>query len=615
MSIKHTFLLVILVLALLFVCGCSEAEDDIITPTETPTMAPETPAPRPTHNIEAGILVINAEITSGNEMYSTSVMSSKLNTHAGYANILIEMNTNIDNGIIEYVYINDEPIESVYIDTYKNKIRIYLSDSLPYFYTLQIKSGYKKADAEMTDDYTLDFLHEEALKYEISYYNFQLKEESPKAIYLTENNPSFLIKFNKPVVRDTLKFIRSFFALPETTWHSDTEVLITYNNLNNGRHIIGIESVEAQTEMYGNKLTPKSTYGETFLFNIRDRQNIYSVVPETNKVSVVTTLEYGSFFESISNDSKNLTIEIVTDDEDGFIYTRAMLNLNLKTLTTFNSFLSSSLSDATNESINIKDETEYNPYIKSDYWNNDDEYIYFHDNNIYSINPQTFESEKVYENKDNITNLYPILHLKNGNYAAINTPFNTNDFLSLVVIDSSGQPLNEYQIPLKDYVHDGVRQYSPTMEETDDGNIFIKGFDIDVENGPAFKTFKINPEDGTLEILLEKSRYLDVFPDLGYGIYYIASSDYSQFTMVILTLDGTLLKSHPIDSITVAGITYNPHKNVFYIVNSDYYTQSCTISILDAVTLELENSELTFTNFVKAIGISETGELLLMDIL
>jgi len=392
MSNKHTFLLVILVLVLLFACGCSETNDDI-TPTETPTMSPKTPSPRPTPNFEAGISVINAEITSGNETYSTSVMGSKLNTHAGYANILIEMNKEIDNSIIEYIYINDEPIDPTNVNIGKDSIRMLLPDTLPYFYTLQIKSGYKIGDKEMTEDYTLDFLHEEALRCEISYYNFQENEDSPKAIYLTEKNPTFLIEFNKPVIRDTLKFARSFFTLPETIWLSDTKVLITYNNLNNGRHTIGIESVDAQAEIFGNKLIPKSTYGQTFLFNIGEKQNIYSTVPETNKVSVVTSLEYGSFFESISNDSKILTLGIVTDDEDGFKYTRAFLNLNIKTLATFNSFLSSSISDVTSETVTVHDEAEYSPVITSDYWNNDNNYIYFYNNSIYSVNPQSFKTE------------------------------------------------------------------------------------------------------------------------------------------------------------------------------------------------------------------------------
>jgi len=226
----------------------------------------------------------------------------------------------------------------------------------------------------------------------------------------------------------------------------------------------------------------------------------------------------------------------------------------------------------------------------------------------------TFKTELIYESNDNLTNLYPILHLKNGNYAAINTPLNPNDFLTLVLIDSFGTIQNEYQLPIKEYSFNGVRRFIATMAEVEDGNIFLKGFDLSDENSLAFKTFKINPKDGAIEILLENSRFGDIFPGLGYGIYYYASSDTSQFNMVISTLDGTLLKSHPIDRVTIAKITYNPYKNVFYIVNSDYSNQTCTISILDAVTLELENSELTFTNFVEPIGISETGELLLMDI-
>ncbi|MCK5759028.1 MAG: hypothetical protein KAH14_08025, partial [Clostridiales bacterium] len=300
MSIRHTFLLAILVLGLLFACGCSENDDNTDSPTEPPTLTTATPTP----NLEAGISVIAAEITSGNEIYSTSVVCSKLNTHAGYANILIEMNTEIDSGIIEYIYINDEPVDPTYINIGKDKIRILLPDTLPYLYTLEIKSGYKIADVEMADNYILDFLHEEALKYEISYYNFQLKDASPKAIRLTEQDPTFLIEFNKPVIRDTLKFARSYFTIdPTTIWLSDSEVLITFNNLHNGRHTIGIESVNAQAEIYGNKLTPKSTYGENFNFDIIEKQHIYAVVPETNELKVITSLDYGSFFESISNDS------------------------------------------------------------------------------------------------------------------------------------------------------------------------------------------------------------------------------------------------------------------------------------------------------------------------
>lgn len=613
MRLKH-ILIILLVISLIFVCACKENDTNDITPTETPTIAPLTSTPRPTPDPEASLYVANAEITSGNELYSTSVVCNKLNTHAGYANILIEMSSDIDSGIADYIYINDELVETHYIDISSNKIRMLLKDTLPYFYTLQIKSGYKIGDKEMTEDYTLDFLHEEALKCDISYYNFQENEDTPNAIYLTQKDPSFLIEFNKPVIRDTLKFARSFIAQPVSVWLSDTQVLITFNNLNNGRHTIGIESVEAQAEIFGNKLIPKSTYGQTYQFNIDGRQNIYSVNPTTNKVNVVTTLEYGSFFESISNDAKNLIIGIVTDDADGFSYTRAFFNLNLKTMTTFNSVLSSTISDDNDDTTVILDEKEYSRYITSDYWNNDDKYIYFYNNDIYTIDLASYESELLYKNVSKGKILYPVLPLANGNYAAINTPMNTNDYLSLSIINSSGKLINDYQLPMKEYLHEGKSYFSPIMEEVENGNIYIEGFNLDSENGLAFKILKINPDDGAIEILTESARFINMFPKLGYGIFYTISNDGSEFIMHISDLDGNLLKSYPVDG-TFGRQIYNPHKNVFYLVNSDYMNQSCTISILDADTFEMTTSDLEFSNFVEPIGISESGELLLMDIL
>ncbi len=609
MSIKHKVFIIILSFLFLFTCGCSETDDYLVTPTPVPTASPMIETP----DLNTEISVIDADITSGNEIYSTPVRNNKLNCHAGYANILIEMSADIDNSIINYMYINDEPVDSADINISKNKIRMYLDDSLPYLYTLQIKSGYKIGDKEMTDDYTLDFLHEEALKYEISYYNFQLKDASPKTTRLTELDPTFKIKFNKPVDRDTLKFARSYLTTdPTTIWLSDSDVLITFNNLYIGRHTIGIESVNAQAEIYGNKLTAKSTYGENFNFDIIEKQHIYSVVPETNELKVITSLDYGSFFESISNDSKFITIGLINDYTDNLKYTRAFLNLNLKTITPFTSFISDSISDVTGLSKTVEDIGEYNPYISSDYWTNSNEYIYYYGKSIYSINPNSLEANVIYSN-DKGKVLYPMIHLSNGNYAALSTPFNANDFMSLVVIDSSGNILLESSLPFKDYIRDGIRHFSPIMAEAKDGSPIVSGFDTTDDSRYAFKSIKINPKDGSYDILLKNQYFMQTFYDLDFGIHYKFETDSSNYTMTIQSFDGTVLKTHTIAQPFLRGFVFNPNKNVFYIAQTDLYNSSSSILIMDATTFEMTSSQLMFNSYIELIGITENGELLILD--
>lgn len=611
--LKKLFTIIVILTASLFLlCGCSETDDYRRSP--DPTLIIETKGPTQIPKPEIKLIEVkNADIYSSNELTYNNVSSNLLNCYAGPVDLILTLNYSVDLFIKEYIYINDEPVDPSSIEVSSNTIKILLPDDLPFLYNLKIKAGYKKDILQLNKDYSLEFLHEKALIPEISYCP-SLNYDSIDAIYITTDHPSFLFKFSKPVNQDSLSLSLGTSIMDYSTqWLSDKELLLTVNKISIGRHTIGIERIEGQSDIFGNTLFLKSAYDVTYSFEVKERQQIYSVEPESNIINSIYEIDYGVLFESISRDSNYLTLGIITDNYGNFSYSRALLNLESKSLTIFDSFISESISAATGNPIEIKDNELNNMIFPKVYWDYKGRYIYLYDNSIFMIDPKEKTSELLYRTSESTESPYEVFPLIKGDYAVINRPFNKNEFLSLTVIDADGNSLKKFELPFKEYPNDGPVIYLVDTVESNDGCLIVSGVVVSGTTSPSFKSYRLNLKDSSLTLMTENASLIGIYPELNYGLYRKFDYTTERMTLDAIAFDGSLVKSIPIDKIA-RDYMYNPYKNVFYHLSYDLLNQISTLQIMDAITFEITESPIIFNKYVEMIGISQTGELLVMDI-
>ena len=612
MNRKIVLTIIILALCAAIMFGCSETDDYMnrtYPPSPTQT-APLLPTPRPAPDPSTRIWVNRAEISNISEAYSSVLSENKLNCHAGTSVVSLNLNIHVDRRIISHIYINGQRVDPETVNIDANFIQIVVPDNLPYLYSLEIKKGYKKDNRTMTENYMLEFLHEPALTCKISYYDTLLGEDTPPAIYITEENPHFLIEFSKPIDRDSLTLVRSSAILNhDIIWLSDTKALLYTYNLSNGYYTLGVESANGVSDIFGNRITMRSDYSNVLNFTIINEQKLYSVVPETGTGSLITQFTFGSFFESISKDSKYISIGIISNTESSLIYEPAFLSLGMKNLVPINSFIAGALTNASGYPAEIRNNMSYEPFLNKEYWTYDGRYIYYGKNDIYLIDPVTEKAELLFFKLDRFPAI--VFPLKDGNFAAAFRPSDPNGYLSLLILTPDGTMLNEYELPFKEAVQDSWTRYLVHLAEADDDTLIISGMD----NAYPMMTYRLELDDGTMTKVIERNFLFDVYPDLGYGLYYSYDTDSQSIQLEFIDFEGNVLHSIPINDYNSNNIIYNPHKNVFYMIEADYISSITSIKIIDAATFEITQSALEFENLVEIVGISQSGTLLLMDLI
>jgi hypothetical protein len=336
-------------------------------------------------------------------------------------------------------------------------------------------------------------------------------------------------------------------------------------------------------------------------------------VPESNEIEGKGDFNYGMIFEDASDDLEYLSLGIITGEQEGWSYAKAIYDVESGTLTPLDTKISSSVSKALEAEITTYATGLYNPMVINEFWNKDNNYHYFYGNSIFNIDPVDLSAKRYFSDYETSRPPHPVFHLANGNMAVIRQDADGN-INRLAIIKDNDYLANEYNLPFTTKTGEGWIQYKVHIADAGGNRLFVSGYEMKPGEENILSTYLLELEDGSLNLFAKGNSLIDCFPEAGYVLYNNYDTVEEKHKIDCYSLDGDLIHTLvPGDGVYFQEFTYNKYKNVFYIKQYSEQTGDYSILVMDASTFEPKHSPVTFGHDIWMIGVGEDGKLLVMD--
>ncbi|MFO7611013.1 MAG: hypothetical protein R6W99_00800, partial [Clostridia bacterium] len=583
--------------AIIFLCSCSSEVIDTTngspspglptssasatlpgTPASSETPAPSsTPAPTPSPTAEAQKpKVIHAFLTSPIEESRLPINTNETAAYSGDVRLTLYLDNKPGDWIKDDIYIDASPIDPVHVYVGLFSITIYLDENQPENYSLTIKGTDQSDDYTPGGEFTVHFRHSAPLTCDISIADLMVSSLHEPPLYLSAPVQTFRYAFNKPVDAGTIlfpDFMKDYII--ETTWVSDSEMLLTIYDLQPRGYILGIECILGMVPEYGNKmkysgrLLDPMRYDLIYGFSVFSGQKLYSIVPETNATEILDDFDYGVVFEDASKDLEYLSLGIITSEQEGWHYAKAIYEVESGGLTPLDTNISSSVSKALEAEITTYATGLYNPMVINEFWNDDNNYHYFFGNSIFNIDPVDLSAEIYFSDYETSRPPYPVFHLANGNMAIMRQYAGQEAYESinrLAIIGDNDYSGNEYNLPFITKKGEGWIQYKVHIADAGDNRLFVSGYEMKPGEENILSTYLLDLEDGSLTPFAKGNSLIDCYPEAGYVLYGNYDTVEEKHKVDCFSLEGDLIHTLvPDDGAYFQEFIYNKYKNVFYI--------------------------------------------------
>ncbi|MBN2853288.1 MAG: hypothetical protein JXQ23_11190 [Clostridia bacterium] len=587
------------------------------TPTAT-AFPPSTPSPTPvTTKPTAGY----AFITSPLEENRLNIFNNESITYSGNIVLTVYLTGPFTEQIKNYIYINSTLVNPDNVSIGLASLTINLDETLPENYSLTIRETDPGDENGLSEEFNINFIHHAALAYEISIHDPLIQSLNEPPIYLSAPSQSFKFLFNKPVNEESLQFLDFMKDFDiETNWLSDTEMIMRVHDLPLFSHNIGIGYISGSSPEYGNIIRNSGRYTDPtytdlqpYHFMVSKRQNLYVISPENNEMEILDDFDYGMIFEDTSNNLEYLSLGIITNEMEGWHYSKAIYNVNSGELTPLDTFISESITQALDAEITTYATTLYNPMVENEFWDNENNYHYFFGNSIFNIDPSDFSAEIYFSDYETSTPPYPVFHLENGGIAAIRQSAG-GQIDEMWVIDDANSLAEIYQLPFTMKTGEGWIHYIAHVADAGDSKLLVSGYEFVQGEENFISSYLLDLDDGELTLITKGDSLIDYFKEPGY----LLCSNYNQETMNqeidFVSLDGTLLYTLPLEEgVHLLDFVYNAAENTFYIKKYSESSGTYSIMIMDAENFGTIESNVTFQNDIWLIGVNHAGRLLVMD--
>ena len=588
--------------------------ESTLNPTSTPipTVAP-TPSVTPDTSNQK-ISITHAALSKIVDGSTLEIDTAKTINYSGSVTLTIFFDGDINQDIKNYIYIDNSIIDPTRLQISPNLISVDLVDDMSEYFTFKINASEETETTGISEDYAIYFYHTPPLTCEISLASPLSSIFISPPILLSQLSHDFMISFNKPVKMDTLIFPDLMDEMDiAVTPMSDSNFILTVSNLSLTDHRIGIEYIEGESQSFNNELYYDRFTNQPleciYRFGVSNPQNLCSIEPDTLESTVIHEFDFGTIFEDISPNAQYLSLGTVINDEDGYQYATSIIDINTGQISFLDTLISDSISAALDAEISIYTSSLYNPMIENEYWDNGNNYHYFFGNSIYDINPSDLSAEIRYSSYETSRFPYPVFHLDNGEIATIKRTGTTNQNYILVVTQRG-----EYDLPIRLKHGEGWIHYEAHVADIGNDKLLVSGYDFTEGEENLLSTYTLDLNDSSLSLLTKNKELVGFYKEPGYIIYSNYVSESEAHILSILTTDGQLLVNiAPEPETRFYDVIYDKNLNVFYIKQFNHNTKEYSIMILDAETFELTSTQISFGRDFYLIGITESGNLLIMD--
>jgi|GEM_PF-3643530 len=621
-------LLLTFLLMLLMLSACSRVTTETPTPSETTNTAVPSPAPSESiTTIPSPSLSPEPEKPSAGYSYITSsleddrleISNGDTIEYTGNVFLTIYLTAPFKKEIKECIFIDNAPMNPNDISIGIAALTIKLDEYLPEKYTLKIVETDPSDENGLTEEFHINFIHHQALSCEITIADPMVQTFMSPPLYLSSPMQQFKFTFNKPVIAESLQFLDSMknFNL-ETQWFSDSEMLLTISDLPLYGQTIGVKYVTGVSQDYGNVMNHSQRFTDpfptdcTYRFMVSKRQNLYSIKPETNEMEILDDFDYGMVFEDASADMEYLSLGIITDEMEGWHYSKVIYNVDSGELIPLDTTLSESISKALGAEVIPYATSLYNTMVETEYWGNENNYHFFFGNSIFNIDPEDMSTEIYFSDYETNRPPFPVFHLENGSIAAIRSK-SDGQINELWVIDSDGSSGRIYDIPFKMKTGEGWIHYLASAADAGDNCILVSGYEFIEGEENKLSTYLLDLDEGDLTLIAKGNFLWGYYSEPGCLIYSNYDDPHGR-TIDFVSMDGSPLHTLTLDEGTyINELVYSSLHDSYYFKQYSESSGNYSISILDASSYEITQTSLFFESDISLIGVMQDGTLLALD--
>lgn len=610
----------VLVMILLCFSGCGRVEN-IPVDTELPVITPETPVStdiRPTESNlvqtpvspgEEALVLIEARLHSSSESDSVLINGTG-EEYSGYGWISFHFNkltVDLESvpDMAPFFKLNGEKLDTRNLSSDGNYLNLYLDDSLPENIVVEVLPGLAIDGSVLEQGFSLRLAHYEGLKVTIEPFSTETQTVLPKSIYLAGESWDFLVSFSKPMDQSSVEISlgEGQYYEFEKKWLDDQRIIV---------HVSGLKlydycSIEVKTgkardgNLFGDRVDPtnREDNDPAIYFYVKQTQRLQAVSLDSQEIRVIATFSQGMLAEDLSPDHTKLSMGVITNDDDGYFYTKCILDLNEK-----------------NPELKVTPwRTLYNPPVQREYWTKGGIYASELISNIMSIKSEL--TENLYGWRDAGRYCRETLKLDNGDITMVQvqhaTVSSSDEGIFLVHADRAGKIIKEYQLPFKSKTGEGWILFECDIEDAGNNTILATGY----ENPPygPVSTYSINLTDGSIKLIAQTGDLIKRFPELGFSLYFeenpLKLNDYQHID--VIDYSGSVLTKLTLpEEFHVSRPSYNPYDGRLYMFSGGERNVLSWKSF-DPETFEETGGTLSWKPFSEPIGFLSSGELLILD--
>jgi hypothetical protein len=576
----------------------------------TGTNKPET-TPGATQAVSTEKKLLLKEVTIfSNAMYTKALLNgADLFSYAGKATLTfcldgLSMDTPVSNGdIIGFIRVNGEKLNENDINCAGPFLQLSLSDSMPEDIYVELLPGLTIDGKRLETGFSQQLRHLETVKCTINLFSVQKQSELPHALFLAGSNQTFKIDFSKPMDRASVSIIAPHM---ESEWLNDQALLVHLSGLSpNNSYRISIEKGRSAGSSLENDIDIISSEDNSpeYQFQSCKPQHLRAINLRSLETRNIKMFDQGMLAEELSPDHGKLSMGIITNDEDGYFYTKCILDLRGEP----QDLLITPFRDL------------YNPSRRESNWTNKGEYEGEIEAKL--LSEKTELTRELWQYTENMPNRWmgDIFKLSDGKIAVIQTNGRhyTEEKMYLVITNMEGEVLKEYPLPFITKSSDGWIQYVCGIEEIENSILLLTGFEKP-PYGPV-SSYLLDLENGEMTLVIQSGELIKQFPEFEFGLYHKMNAsqltDYQ--TTDIIDFSGKILKTIEGNGETNYRYPfYNPEDGKIYIfsnLNQNNMSRNLHWVSVNPETLETNFGEVKLERYGEPVGFLNSGELLMLD--
>lgn len=625
-SRKVKFVLALLLIVSFFLISCSNHTQNSVagtfSPSPTHTAHPDEPGQSPESSVSGSVqtpsstdkllyfLEIRLHVNFDSQVLPFQGPEVE---YAGEATLSIKFTKQLVQepdphpSLVDFVRVNGEPLDEAHLFSDGVGLVIMLSDDLPENVHVEVLPGLTIGERTLESGFSQKLKHYEGLKCIISPYSLKQNRELLRAVNLIGSTQTLKVSFSKPVDPSNIQINCTGDDQCKTKleWLNDKECLVYLSNLTIWkRYTVSVQDARKSSSMiFGSGIDPiqrEDNYPE-YQFYMRERQRLQAINLNAGTSRTIREFEQGMLAEQISPNHDKLAMGIITNETEGYHYTKCILDL---------------LSDNPKLVITAHNDL-YNPLLGENYWTGHGEYKSDFVAELLSTKTELTQEFLPYIKGNQGRWMGDTLHLKNGEIAMIQGKGYDSDLgqqMFLVHGTIEGKIINEYPLPFKWKTGEGWLQYLCGIEEIGKNTLWVTGYEK-IPYGPV-STYSLSLIDGNMTLIAQTGGIMKLFPQYDFGVFYQIDSQRFPNSQTIDFIDYSGKTIKTLKSSEGFHFEYaflNPKDGKIYLFQNSSNSLQLSWIAVNPKTFETKRGTLTLDQSGQPFGFLKSGELLVLD--